>query len=390
MIKISFYREPFGVLTCHSVRPPLSASQRYCHGHIAARDCSPSPLLVLAVVAFGVYHDPKHVWIYASFVVLMLLPGILKIFFICGKYYLEGIPCRRRTRGDYIDNFELRLFTLSRGALGFSVTLLGTLRDDGFSLFAGTATALLFFLSRVTDDPSPNQVAWIMANPIAILVASIDVWLLRFDIAALDRILPRVPFLQSSGSLAEQLFDPDLEDVSLRNGLRAANLLLPRISAAYFLPLAAFVQAFGAVAFALPLSDLGGRQSGFDERGADILRIVVATYGILSSLVGTTRLLRKPTFKFTVRGHDGHHQVTTGALPGGSRERRLLYDRWPIGVDWLATRVALEIKSVEEFAFLETQQIAQVQGSLKRREGQLYMGLGEFLRKKINERREHR
>eukprot|EP00035_Acanthoeca_spectabilis_P014293 m.271667 g.271667 ORF g.271667 m.271667 type:complete len:277 (-) comp16101_c0_seq6:55-885(-) len=208
--------------------------------------------------------------------------------------------------------------------LGFSSILVGSLRDDGFALFAATETAVLLFLSRTIDDPSPNQVAWIMSNPLLMLFSSVDVWLTRFDKAALDRMLPHVPFIRklADAKLPEKR-QLDLEDVSMTNGIRAANLLGSRISARYFLSLAGFVQVIGAVGYALPLADLGGRQSGFDQRGMDILRIATAVYGALSSLV-TAERMRKP-----------------------------LSSKWTPGVDWLAARVGLMIQCDEEFEFFE-------------------------------------
>eukprot|EP00035_Acanthoeca_spectabilis_P014296 m.271682 g.271682 ORF g.271682 m.271682 type:complete len:297 (-) comp16101_c0_seq8:55-945(-) len=228
--------------------------------------------------------------------------------------------------------------------LGFSSILVGSLRDDGFALFAATETAVLLFLSRTIDDPSPNQVAWIMSNPLLMLFSSVDVWLTRFDKAALDRMLPHVPFIRklADAKLPEKR-QLDLEDVSMTNGIRAANLLGSRISARYFLSLAGFVQVIGAVGYALPLADLGGRQSGFDQRGMDILRIATAVYGALSSLVGTMRLLRRPTFTFT----SGLFQVTA------ERMRKPLSSKWTPGVDWLAARVGLMIQCDEEFEFFE-------------------------------------
>lgn len=255
---------------------------------------------------------------------------------------------------------------------GFTATLLGTLRDDGFALFAATSTAVLLFLAREIDDPSPSQVWWILSNPILILISSVDVWFLRFDRAALDRILPHVPFVREKpdGRASEPAHwdyctEPDLEDLSMRNGLRAANLLSSRISAAFFYRLAFFAYIVGFVAVGLPLSDLEGRLSGVDVRGADILRYTVATYGGLTILIGFSRVFRRDTFKFTVRNGDGFRRATTSSIlssilytPDGSRERVLLCYRWTPGVDWLASRIGLEIRSDGEFVYFENLQMS--------------------------------
>lgn len=304
---------------------------------------SPLPSFAVFIEGRRVLDDQS---ILASFGVLVFLPIIASYFILYATVLLR---------------LQILQVLETRGLLTFTVTLLGTLRDDGFTLFAATATAILLFLSRVINDPSSSQVWWIMVSPIVILVASIDVWLLRFDKAALERVLPHIPFLrkdpEESVAIKAHGAEPDLEDISLRNGLRAANVLSRRISAIYFWPLAMFVQIFGAVAYALPLSDLGGRHSGVEERGADILRITAAAYGLLSSLVGTTRMLRSRTFQFTVRGGDGFRRGTTREFRAGSRERTLLYDHWTAGVDWLATRMDLTIQSEAEFVFFETEQI---------------------------------
>lgn len=246
--------------------------------------------------------------------------------------------------------------------LGFTTIMFGTLRDDGFALFAATMTTVLLFVVRVVDEPSPSHVAWIMSNPILMLASSADVWLTRFDKAALDRILPHAAFFRkkSEASLPKEEA-PDLEDISIRNGIRAANLLRMRISARHFMLVAGFVQTVGAIAFGIPLSDLGGELSGFDERGMDILRITTAVYGALSSLVGTMRLLRKPTFKFTRRDVDDQFKrVTIRALRGYKHvtpDMDLLCNLWTDGVDWLAGRMDLMIQCDEELAFFEDQKI---------------------------------
>lgn len=313
-----------------------------------------------AAVGFPYYYnpteDPEAIAVYASFAFLLFLPQI-----IGGFSTLRKLP--RCTAAE----------STSPGFLAVTATLIGTLRDDGFALFAGIATAVLLFIAQEIDHPTPTEIAWIMSSPVVIFVASIDVWFFRFDKAAWERRLPQIQFLRKKqgDGVAEprEWENPDLEDVSLWNGLRAANELISRISSIYYFPLAIFVQVFGAFAFYLPLSDFRGRQSGIEERGADILRITASIYGALSSLVGTFRLLRKPTFKFTVRSENGFRQVTTRELPGGSRERKLLFDLWTLGVDWLASRIDLEIMSDEELAFFERQQIEELQGPVVREEG---------------------
>lgn len=251
--------------------------------------------------------------------------------------------------------------------LGLAAVFLGTLRDDGFALFAATSTGILFILVRGTDDPVASQVGWIMSNPLLLLIASIDVWLTRFDKAALDRIVKHVPFVTKKAETAGTFLreaTPDLEDISVRNGLRAANLLRTRFSARFFWHLAAFVQNIGAIAFALPLADLGGRLSGVDQRGMDILRMTTAVYGALSSLVGTMRLHRTPTFTFTVRDEGGGFSRKQTQFFGArvwrnpqSPEAKLLLRMWTLGVDWLAVRVGLVIMCDEEFAYFEDNQI---------------------------------
>lgn len=135
--------------------------------------------------------------------------------------------------GGLLNTTYVLYFRFYRGTAVF----IDTLRDDGVAFFLATTTAILLFLAQTVASASEPAIAWALSNPGLLLFASIDIWLLRFDRAALSRVLAHVSLIRTQTDATAQVASvagltpvacksvPDLEDMSLRNGVRTANVL---------------------------------------------------------------------------------------------------------------------------------------------------------------------
>lgn len=248
--------------------------------------------------------------------------------------------------------------------LNNTVIVIGTLRDDGVLVFIGVITSALLYMSR-NAAADATGLAWVLSTVGVFAMASIDVWLLRFDRASITRMLPQVPIIRKFSDAVEEAKDtgqfpragrckraPDLQDISVRNGLRAANMLYRRMSAKHFDVITELTHVGGVAAVLISWADLGGRESNFDDRGADLLRWTVLLYGLFTVLTATFRYTWDMKVAFTIRSKRGYVQQTASNLSelghGG-----LLREKWTCGVDWLATKVDLLLQCREELSYFE-------------------------------------
>eukprot|EP00035_Acanthoeca_spectabilis_P008067 m.148038 g.148038 ORF g.148038 m.148038 type:complete len:433 (-) comp14201_c0_seq2:2124-3422(-) len=244
--------------------------------------------------------------------------------------------------------------------LNSTVIVIGTLRDDGVLVI----TSALLYMSR-NAAADATGLAWILSTVGVFAIASIDVWLLRFDRASVTRMLPQVPIIRKFSDAVEEAKDtglfpragrckrvPDLQDISVRNGLRAANMLHRRLSARYFEVITVLTHIGGVAAVLISWADLGGRMSNFDDRGADLLRWTVLLYGVFTVLTAAFRSTWDMKVAFTIRSKRGYVQQTASDL-NALGHRGLLREKWTSGVDWLATKVGLLLQCREELSYFE-------------------------------------
>lgn len=262
--------------------------------------------------------------------------------------------------GGLLNTTYVLYFRFYRGTAVF----IDTLRDDGVAFFLATTTAILLFLAQTVASASEPAIAWALSNPGLLLFASIDIWLLRFDRAALSRVLAHVSLIRTQTDATAQVASvagltpvacksvPDLEDMSLRNGVRTANVLSQCNVARRFYTVTFVTHLGGIAAVCVPLLDLEGRLSGFAPRGADVLRYITIAYGILTVLTAFLRYFWLPTSQFTVR-HRGAFAKMRAITLNGDRFRSLLAKKWTPGVDWLATKADLVLESREEMTYFE-------------------------------------